>query len=255
MRVHNNGGGTGGGHQDILIGDPTMPPVPIDPHNHSPTWPVNFWHWVWSEVSAGPVGIGAIQTMSLPGDTWTYSLTDGTFCFSSAAGTDVRLRVNPAFQLAGTGPCELAMQWQMVGITSETLKAAYDVAAMVQIGWGVLPNTLGFGDGLYFEKHAGDSKIYACISDAVGDHVDVDTGATLDVGEYYKFAIRHVADGAAWIAYFYIDDQLVYTNNSTVLTWWPNVNINGYMDVSLTAPADGFVKQIGVKGPWVLMGR
>ena len=256
LRVTTNGGGGAGagGHIDVAVGDPALAPFTINPEDHTDTWPVNFWHWTYG-ITTAPGTLGHVELLTAPpgGVTWQLCSPDGYMGLNTMKN-DVRLTMYPTTDFATFD--EIAAQWQTFGVGSQTLVAGY-LNAKMEIGWGTFPNTYGFDDAFYFEKRGGDpaGKIYAVISDATGDHVAVDTGETLLPGDVHKFAIRVVKDGLAWVAYFYIDDAMVYTNNSTVLTWWPLSAALHVWQVCYTKLADGFATFLLVKPPWIYMAR
>ena len=255
MRVTTNGGtGSGaGGHIDVALGDPLLAPFTINPEDHTDTWPVNFWNWVFT---LSPIySVGSVDVSAAPPGGGTWEVSTDKYVALKSLRDEVRMTMAPVTDFA-TYDFEGDAQWQTFGIGTDTLAIGYQ-GASVNLGWGTFPLTYGTADGIYFEKRGGDptGKIYAVISDDSAHHVAVDTGETLLPGDAHKFAIRVVKDGAAWIAYFYIDDAMVYTNNSTVLTWWPDMTSKLPWEMCYTKPADGFNTYFLLKPPWIMMGR
>jgi len=255
MRVINVGGGGAGagGHIDVAIGDPTLAPFTINPEDHTDSYPVNLWHWVFT---LSPIySVGAVDVSAVPPGGGSWVLSDDKYVTLKTTRDEVRFTMAPIMDF-DTFDETVAAQWQTFGIGTATLAIGYQ-GASVNLGWGIFPLTYGTADGIYFEKRGGDplAKIYAVISDSAAHHVAVDTGETLLPGDSHKFAIRCILDGAVWTAFFYIDDALVYTNNATVLTWWPDTSADQPWEMCYTKPADGFNTYLMLKAPWIILGK
>ncbi len=244
------GGAGGGGHEGILIGDPSVSPATVNPQDHTNNWTANQWFWEFSQVTASATPVGQVWTASLPGDTWSYG-ADAELCFTGAAGSNPSFTLEPAF--TPTDWDTILCQWQRIGVGAAPLAGQFLVMGW-QIGWkptGVC--TPGAADYICFEKNPADNTLYASISDSAANSWQASTGITLAKGTSYKLAVR--IDCTNSIAYFYVNDQMTNTQNATALAWWPSILASNPWEAQFYAGPDGFIKPILVKPPWIVMGK